>query len=38
MEYGVWRRGYVDHTRYNSVGVLKKLYEAKRWVVERTAF
>ena len=38
IEYGVRKRGCVDHTRHKGEGVLKKkLYKAKRWVVERTA-
>ena len=36
IEYGVRERGYIDHIRHKGE-VIKKLYKAKRWVVERTA-
>ena len=37
IEYGVRRRGYVDHIRRKGEVLKKNLYKAKRWVVERTA-
>jgi len=37
IEYGVRRRGYIDHIRRKGEEVKKKVYKAKRWVVERTA-
>ncbi len=37
IEYGAEERGYIDHIRQKGEAVRKKLYRAKRWVVERTA-
>ena len=37
IEYGVRRKGYVDHTRHKDEVLKKNLCKAKRWVVERTA-
>ncbi len=37
IEEGVRERGYIDHIRQKGEVMKKKLYKAKRWVVERTA-
>ena len=38
IEQGVERRGYIDHIRHKGEEMVKKkVYKAKRWVVERTA-
>jgi len=37
IEYGVRERGYVDHIRRKGEEIKKKVYKAKRWVVERAA-
>jgi len=37
IEYGVRERGYMDHISHNGEQLRKKVYKAKRWVVERTA-
>jgi len=38
IEKGVRRRGYMDHIRRKGEEMVKKrVYKAKRWVVERTA-
>ena len=38
IEWGVRARGYIDHIRRKGEAMVKKkVYKAKRWVVERTA-